>query len=246
MGESAARQIKGVFMGLDLKYTANRSYFAYHKPVIVLRCIGAFFAAIALGVIIFPAVSVPFGIFAIIFFLVSQDLNETDGDVDEQIRRETERLCSEFVKKHLDVLHPWPRMVVSSVGDFVTEGEGLKTRRSGDLGKIFTSRYQVVAIGLKNRRLYYSGERYSLIDEKEYAANEGMYNYLDLARIEYGPVEGAEIPHFEFALIKTNGEEAFRVPAPDNTETERYAEDLNLSLENARANEAQETNQRQP
>ena len=233
-------------MGLDLKYTANRSYFAYHKPVIALRCIGAFFAAIALGGIIFPIVSAPFGCLAITFFLMSQELNETDSDVDEQIRRETERLCSEFENKHVDVLNPWPRMVISSVGDFVTEGEGLKTRQSGDLGKIFTSRYQVVAIGLRNRRLYYSGERYSLIDEKEYAATEGVYNYLDLARAEYGPVEGAEIPHFEFALIKTNGEEAFRVPAPDNTETERYAEDLNLSLENARAKEAQETNLHQP
>ena len=233
-------------MGLDLKYTANRSYFAYHKPVIVLRCIGAFFAAIALGGIIFPIVSVPFGAFAIFFFLVSQDLNETDDDVDEQVRRETERLCAEFEKKHVDIMRPYPRMVVSSVGDFVTEGEGLKTRRSGDLGKTFTSRYQVVAIGLRNRRLYYSGERYSLIDEKEYATTEGVYNYLDLARAEYGPVEGAEIPHFEFALIKRNGEEAFRVPAPDNTETERYAEDLNLSLENARAKEAQETNLHQP
>ena len=233
-------------MGLNLKYTANRSYFAYHKPVIALRCIGAFFAAIALGGIIFPIVSAPFGFLAIAFFLVSRDLNETDSDVDEQIRRETERLCFEFENKHVDVLRPYPRMVVSSVGDFVTEGEGLKTRRSGDLGKTFTSRYQVVAIGLRNRRLYYSGERYSLIDEKEYATTEGVYNYLDLARAEYGPVEGAEIPHFEFALIKRNGEEAFRVPAPNNTETERYAEDLNLSLENARANEAQEANQRQP
>ncbi|MBO4283956.1 MAG: hypothetical protein J5958_04950 [Clostridia bacterium] len=233
-------------MGLDLRYTANRSYFAYHKPVIALRCIGAFFAAIALGGIIFPTVSAPFGFLAIVFFLVSRDLNETDSDVDEQIRRETERLCAEFENKHVDVMRPYPRMVVSSVGDFVTEGEGLKTRRSGDLGKIFTSRYQVVAIGLRNRRLYYSGERYSLIDEKEYATTEGVYNYLDLARAEYGPVEGAEIPHFEFALIKRNGEEAFRVPAPDNTETERYAEDLNLSLENARAKEAQETNLHQP
>jgi len=233
-------------MGLNLKYTANRSYFVYHKPVIVLRCIGAFFAAITLGGIIFPMVSVPCGAFAIFFFLVSQDLNETDDDVDEQVRRETERLCAEFEKKHVDVMRPYPRMVVSSVGNFVTEGEGLKTRRSSDLGKTFTSRYQVVAIGLRNRRLYYSGERYSLINEKEYATTEGVYNYLDLARAEYGPVEGAEIPHFEFALIKRNGEEAFRVPAPDNTETERYVEDLNLSLENARAEEAQETNLHQP
>ena len=228
---------------MELRYTANRYYFAYQKPSTFLHRIGYTFAAITLVlIVVYAAAAIILGILSVCFLLVSEELNESDTDIDEQVRRETNRLCKEFEDKHWDTLNPYPRMIISSIGDFVTEGEGLKTRRAKAHGKTFTSRYEVVAIGLKNQRLYYSGEKYSLIDENEFSATEGEYDFLELDRADYAPVEGATIPHCEFALIKRDGEEAFRVPAPDDDTTERYTEDLNTVLEHARE-KAQESAQ---
>ena len=228
---------------MELRYTANRYYFDYQKPSTLLRRVGYTLSGLALvTIILFVRIAIILGILSVCFLLVSEELNESDSDVDEQVRRETNRLCKEFEDKHWDTLNPYPRMIISSIGDFVTEGEGLKTRRAKEHGKTFTSRYQVVAIGLKNQRLYYSGEKYSLIDENEFSATEGEYDFLELDRADYAPVEGATIPHCEFALIKRDGEEAFRVPAPDDDTTERYTEDLNTVLEHARE-KAQESAQ---
>ena len=220
---------------MELRYTANRYYFDYQKPSTLLRRVGYTLSGLALvAMILFVGIAIMLGIVAICFLLVAEELNESDTDIDAQVRRETNRLCKEFEDKHWDTLNPYPRMIISSIGDFVTEGEGLKTRRAQAHGKTFTSRYEVVAIGLKNQRLYYSVERYSLIDENEFASTEGEYDFLELDRADYAPVEGATIPHCEFALIKRDGEEAFRVPAPDDDTTERYTEDLNSVFEHAR------------
>ena len=228
---------------MELRYTANRYYFDYQKPSTLLRRVGYTLSGLALvAMILFVGIAIMLGIVAICFLLVAEELNESDTDIDAQVRRETNRLCKEFEDKHWDTLNPYPRMIISSIGDFVTEGEGLKTRRAKEYGRTFTSRYQVVAIGLKNQRLYYSGEKYSLIDENEFSATEGEYDFLELDRADYAPVEGATIPHCEFALIKRDGEEAFRVPAPDDDTTERYTEDLNTVLEHARE-KAQESAQ---
>ena len=220
---------------MDLRYTANRYYFDYQKPSTFLRRIGYVLSGFVLvTMIVVLAAAVIFGILAVCFLLVSEELSESDSDVDEQIRRETNRLCAELEEKHWDTLHPYPRMIVSSIGDFVTDGEGLKFRHAKEQRRTFTSRYQVVAIGLKNQRFYYSGEKYSLIDENEFAATEGEYDFVELDRVDYAPVDGATIPRSEFALIKKDGEEAFRVPAPTDYTIERYVEDLNVVLKHAR------------
>lgn len=220
---------------MDLRYTANRYYFDYQKPSTFLRRIGYVLSGFVLvTMIVVLAAAVIFGILAVCFLLVSEELSESDSDVDEQIRRETNRLCAELEEKHWDTLRPYPRMIVSSIGDFVTDGEGLKFRHAKEQGRTFTSRYQVVAIGLKDQRFYYSGEKYSLIDENEFAATEGEYDFVELDRVDYAPVDGATIPHSEFALIKKDGEEAFRVPAPTDYTIERYVEDLNVVLKHAR------------
>ena len=220
---------------MELKYTANRYYFKYEKTSTLLRRIGFTLSGFALvAVMLFVSAAIISGIFAVCFLLVSEELNESDDEVENQVLRETDRLCTELEMKHWDVLRPYPRMIVSSIGNFVTEGEGLMFRRGKDRGKLYTSRYHAVAVGLKERRLYYSGERYSLIDENDFSATGGEYDFTELDRADYRRADGAAIPHFEFALFTRSGEEAFRVPAQNDWTTQKYAEDLTAVFEHAR------------
>ena len=129
-------------------------------------------------------------------------------------------------------------MMITVVGDYVTEGEGLLFRRSS-LGKNITSRYHVAAIGTKNGRLYYSEERFSTVDDSDFSASEGDFDFSELDRVDYGPAEGAAVPHSEFALIGRDGTEIFRVPAPTDYTTEKYVEDLNAIFTRAHAEEGQ-------
>lgn len=221
---------------MNMNYTSNRTYF---KPKKALGYVGGAFCLLAI-----PAI-IPLRVFALIPLIigvlclfVNRELNVRGSDVEEQIKAETDRLAAALEDKHYDVKHPYPKMMVSVVGDYVTEGEGLKIRRSS-LGKNITSRYHVAAIGTKNGRLYFSEERFSTIDDSDFSSSEGDYSFDELDRVEYGPAEGATIPHSEFALIARSGEILFRVPAPTDYTTERYVEDLNAIFARARGEDGQ-------
>ena len=222
---------------MELNYNANRNYFMYQKPSSFLHRFGITFSGIAIILFFtaFTTVAALCGIGAVCFLLVSEEINESDDEIESQIIRETDRLCNELEEKHWDLKNPFPRMIVSSVGDFVTDESGLRFRRAKDRGKTFTSRYSVVAIGLKKQRLYFAGERYSLIDENDFSATEGEYDFTELDRADYREAEGATIPHAEFAIYLKNGEEVFRVPAPFDYTTEKYAEDLSAVFAHAAA-----------
>lgn len=217
---------------MNMNYQSNRTYF---KPKKALRYVGGVLCLLAVPtVILFGTLAVVPFFLGIVCLFINRELNVRISDVEEQIKAETDRLSAELEDKYYDVKQPEPRMSVSVVGDFVTEGEGLLIRRS-PLGKNVTSRYHVAAIGLKNERLYFLEERFSTIDDSDYASSAGEYPLTAFARVEYGPAEGAAIPHSEFALVKTDGEEALRVPARTDYTTQKFVEDLNVYI--ARAHE---------
>ena len=210
---------------MNMNYQSNRTFF---KPKRALRYIGGAFCLLAVPVFFMmgTVALIPL-IIGVLCLFISREINVRGSEVEEQIKTETDRLSAELEDKYYDVKHPYPKMMVTVVGDYVTEGEGLKIRRSS-LGKNITSRYHVVAIGTKNGRLYYSEERFSTIDDSDYSSSEGEFDFSELARVEYGPAEGAAVPHSEFALISAEGKEIFRVPAPTDYTTEKYVEDLNV------------------
>ncbi|MBR4336228.1 MAG: hypothetical protein IKP74_07225 [Clostridia bacterium] len=219
-----------------MNYTSNRTYF---KPRRALGYVGGAFCLLAVPAFFIVRVMAIFPlIIGVLCLFVNRELNVRGTDVEEQIRTETDRLSAELEDKHYDVKHPYPKMMITVVGDYVTEGEGLLFRRSS-LGKNITSRYHVAAIGTKNGRLYYSEERFSTVDDSDYSSSEGEFDFSELDRVDYGPAEGAAVPHSEFALIKRNGEEVFRVPAPTDYTTEKYVEDLNAIFTRAHAEEGQ-------
>ena len=221
---------------MNMNYTSNRTYF---KPRRVLGYVGGAFCLLAVPAFFIVRVMAIFPlIIGVLCLFVNRELNVRGVDVEEQIRTETDRLSAELEDKHYDVKHPYPKMMITVVGDYVTEGEGLLFRRSS-LGKNITSRYHVAAIGTKNGRLYYSEERFSTVDDSDFSASEGDFDFSELDRVDYGPAEGAAVPHSEFALIKRNGEEVFRVPAPTDYTTEKYVEDLNAIFTRAHAEEGQ-------
>ena len=221
---------------MNMNYQSNRTFF---KPKVALRYVGGTFCLLSVPLLIlgFRVVFVilPF-IIGVLCLLVNRELNVRGSDVEEQIKAETDRLASELEDKYYDVKHPYPKMMITVVGDYVTEGEGLLIRRSS-LGKNISSRYHVAAIGTKNGRLYFLEERFSTVDDSDYSSSEGEFDFSELARVEYGPAEGATVPHSEFALISAEGKEIFRVPAPTDYTTEKYVEDLNVIFARAR-NEA--------
>ena len=221
---------------MNMNYTGNRTYF---KPKKVLRYVGGVFCLLAVPAIVFIRVMalIPF-IIGVLCLLVSRELNVRGTDVEEQIKTETDRLAAALEDKYYDVKHPFPKMMVTVIGDYVTEGEGLLMRRSS-LGKNITSRYHVAAIGTKNGRLYYSEERFSTVDDADYSSSEGEYDFAELDRVDYGPAEGAKIPHSELALFTRKGEEVFRVPAPTDYTTQKYVEDLNAIFTRAHEKRAQ-------
>jgi len=225
---------------MNMNYQSNLTYF---KPKKALGYVGGVFCLLAV-----PAFFMV-GIFALIPLIigvlclfVNRELNVRGSDVEEQIKAETDRLAAELEDKHYDVKQPNPRMTVTVIGDYVTEGEGLKIRRSS-LGKNITSRYRVAAVGTKNGRLYFLEESFSTIDDGNYSSSEGDYDFTELDRVEYGPAEGASIPHSEFAIIAKSGEEVLRVPAPTDYTTEKYVEDLNADFRRAHAKTADQTDQ---
>lgn len=219
---------------MNMNYQSNRTFF---KPKKALRYVGGAFCLLAVPVFFMmgTVALIPL-IIGVLCLFVSREINVRGSEVEEQIKTETDRLSAELEDKYYDVKHPYPKMMVTVVGDYVTEGEGLKMRRSS-LGKNITSRYRVVAIGTKNGRLYYAEECFSIIDDSDYSSSEGDFDFDELARVEYGPAEGATVPHSEFALISAEGKEIFRVPAPTDYTTEKYVEDLNVIFARAR-NEA--------
>lgn len=219
---------------MNMNYQSNRTFF---KPKRALRYIGGAFCLLAVPVFFMmgTVALIPL-IIGVLCLFISREINVRGSEVEEQIKTETDRLSAELEDKYYDVKHPYPKMMVTVVGDYVTEGEGLKIRRSS-LGKNITSRYHVVAIGTKNGRLYFLEERFSTIDDSDYSSSEGEFDFNELDRVEYGPAEGATVPHSEFALISAEGKEIFRVPAPTDYTTEKYVEDLNVIFARAR-NEA--------
>ena len=219
---------------MNMNYQSNRTFF---KPKRALRYVGGVFCLVAVPVFFMmgTVALIPL-IIGVLCLFISREINVRGSEVEEQIKTETDRLSAELEDKYYDVKHPDPKMMVTVVGDYVTEGEGLKIRRSS-LGKNITSRYHVVAIGTKNGRLYYAEECFSIIDDSDYSSSEGEFDFSELARVEYGPAEGATVPHSEFALISAEGKEIFRVPAPTDYTTEKYVEDLNVIFARAR-NEA--------
>lgn len=212
---------------MNMNYQSNRTFF---KPKKVLGYVGGVFCLLAVPALfmigIFALIPLIIGVFCL---LVNRELNVRGTDVEEQIKTETDRLAAALEDQHYDVKHPYPKMMITVIGDYVTEGEGLLIRRSS-LGKNITSRYHVVAVGTKNGRLYFSEERFSTIDDSDFSSSEGDFDFAELDRVEYGPAEGAKIPHSEFALFARDGKEIFRVPAPTDFTTEKYAEDLNAVL----------------
>ena len=219
---------------MNMNYQSNRTFF---KPKKALRYVGGAFCLLAVPVFFMmgTVALIPL-IIGVLCLFVSREINVRGSEVEEQIKTETDRLSAELEDKYYDVKHPYPKMMVTVVGDYVTVGEGLKMRRSS-LGKNITSRYHVVAIGTKNGRLYYAEECFSIIDDSDYSSSEGDFDFDELDRVEYGPAEGATVPHSEFALISAEGKEIFRVPAPTDYTTEKYVEDLNVIFARAR-NEA--------
>ena len=221
---------------MNMNYQSNRTFF---KPKKALRYVGGAFCLVSVPLFILGfhlvLVLLPL-ITGVLCLLVSREINVRGSEVEEQIKAETDRLAAELEDKHYDVKHPYPKMMVTVVGDYVTEGEGLLIRRSS-LGKNISSRYHVAAIGTKNGRLYFLEERFSTVDDSDYSSSEGEYDFGELDRVDYGPVAGAAIPHSEFALISAGGEEVLRVPAPTDYTTEKYVEDLNVIFARAR-NEA--------
>ena len=221
---------------MNMNYTSNRTYF---KPRRALGYVGGAFCLLAVPAFFIVRVMAIFPlIIGVLCMFVNRELNVRGADVEEQIRTETDRLSAELEDKHYDVKHPYPKMMITVVGDYVTEGEGLLFRRSS-LGKNITSRYHVAAIGTKNGRLYYSEERFSTVDDSDFSASEGDFDFSELDRVDYGPAEGAAVPHSEFALIGRDGTEIFRVPAPTDYTTEKYVEDLNAIFTRAHAEEGQ-------
>ena len=226
---------------MNMNYTSNRTYF---KPKVALRYVGGVFCLLTVPALfifrpVFAVIPFVLGVFCL---LVNRELNVRDSDVEEQIKAETDRLATALEEKYYDVKRPYPKMSVTVVGDYVTEGEGLLIRRStSSVGKFITSRYHVVAIGTKSGRLYFSEERFSTVDDSDFSSSEGEFDYTELGSVAYGPVEGAAIPHSELALIGRNGEEIFRVPAPSDYTTEKYVEDLNAVLAHAHAEKNKET-----
>lgn len=215
-----------------MNYQSNRIYF---KPKRALAYAGG--AICFLGIPLFLFVRGFLGIVALIVgafcVLINRELNVRLSDVEEQIKTELDRLASELVDKHYDVKHPDAKMTVTVIGDYETEGEGLLVRRD-PLGNSVTSRYCAAAIGIRNQRIFYKTESFSIIDEDSSAVSEGERLFTDVDRVEYGPAEGAAIPHVEFALIDRNGGELFRVPAKNDYTTQRFVEDLNVYFERAR------------
>ena len=219
---------------MNMNYQSNRTFF---KPKRALRYIGGAFCLLAVPVFFMmgTVALIPL-IIGVLCLFISREINVRGSEVEEQIKTETDRLAAELEDKYYDVKHPYPKMMVTVVGDYVTEGEGLKIRRSS-LGKNITSRYHVVAIGTKNGRLYFLEERFSTVDDSDFSSAEGEFDFNELDRVVYGPAEGATVPHSEFALISAEGKEIFRVPAPTDYTTEKYVEDLNVIFARAR-NEA--------
>lgn len=219
-----------------MNYRVNRTYF---KPRKALGYIGGGFFLLAVPLLVFFRF---FGFVSLIIgaacVLVNRELNVRFSEVEEQIRSETDRLASELEDRYLDVKHPEPKMEITVIGDFLTEGEGLLTRR-GALGKCVTSRYRVAAVGIRGERLYFLAECFSIVDDEGVSVSDGEYDFSEIDRIEYGTVEGAAIPHSEFAIITKSGEEVLRVPAPTDYGTEKYADDLNAAFARARAEEGQ-------
>ncbi len=217
---------------MNMNYQSNRTFF---KPRVTLRYVGGALCLLAIPLFFLSLFfALPPLIIGVLCLLVNREINVRGSDVEEQIKAETDRLASELEDKHYDVKHPFPKMMITVVGDYVTEGEGLLIRRSS-LGKNITSRYHVAAIGTKNGRLYFLEERFSTIDDSDYSSSEGEFDFAELDRVEYGPAEGAKVAHSEFAVIKKNGEEVLRVPAPTDYTTEKYVEDLNVIFARARA-----------
>lgn len=218
---------------MNMNYQSNRTYF---KPKRTLAYVGGAFCVLAAPMYIFlhpifGIIALLIGVFSI---LINRELNVRQSDVEEQIKAETDRLAAALEDKHYDVKNP-EKMTVAVIGDYETEGEGLIVRR-GALGTGVTSRYSAVAVGFRHERLYFMKESFSIIDD-DCTVSDGEYSFHELDRAEYGPAEGAAIPHAEFALYDRNGVEVLRVPAKSDYPTQKFVEDLNVYFGRARAAE---------
>lgn len=218
---------------MNMNYQINRTYF---KPKKALAYVGGAFCVLAAPLYIFlhPILGIIALLIGVFSILINRELNVRRSDVEEQIKAETDRLAAALEDKYFDVKNPDPKMTVTVVGDYVTEGEGLIVRREA-LGSGVTSRYAAAAVGIRHERLYFMEERFSIVEDGDVTSSDGEYPFTDLDRVEYGPAEGAAIPHVEFALIDRNGKELFRVPAKSDYPTQKFVEDLNVYFERARA-----------
>ena len=164
----------------------------------------------------------------------------SDKDIDEQIKNETDG----YLKKKIDELALYGALSPNAdsivIAGYIFDSENALVRRGLD-GKIRASEYSVAAIIITKNSVVTSKKTFSLTDDrKSEETNEFLFTDTDRVEVTDRMTEfhdgknNCEMKTSEFVIYR-EGINVFRAPTAPNALVESAAENINMLIKRAKA-----------
>lgn len=211
----------------NVKFFRPRSALMYVGGAVALLGLLAF---IVTGVLFF---ALPFVGVGVLCIAINRELNTKESEIRGEIKRVTDDMEKELENRHYDPMRPYPRMLVSTVGDYVY-GEKEILLRPMKIGKPISSTYHAAVFGFKNGKLHILERRFSLIRD-EVSENCYRFDFSELERFELCEVERGGVACSELSLYGADGRVVLKMPVPSDFSVQKFVSDTNDIFDRHRA-----------
>ena len=210
---------------MNLNYNNNLKFF---HPKSILMYVGGVIAILGIPAFIVAQTllaALPFVGVGALCIAINRELNTKETEVRAELKRVTDELEKEIEDRYYDSKHPFPKMLVTVVGDYVYGEDGILLRHL-KMGKPISSSYHAAAFGFKNGKLHVLDRKFSLIRD-DLSENCVRLDFLDVDRFDYSEVEKGGITCSILSLYKTDGTLVVSVPAPTDYAMQKFVSDSN-------------------
>ena len=214
-----------------INHLHNRNFF---NPQYKLRNIGIWLlgAGFVLYLILSLAqtltlLATPLLLAGVVCVVISYETAVTEDDLQDQITKRKVQFQQEIENKYYDVKRPLPKLKVQLFGGYLTEGEGLLTRRT-KTGRLITSRYHLVLLGTKSNHLYLEEEIINLVEEKSEQKSQ-EFPFYEVCRTTLVPND-MDANRARFQIFDYRDRCLLDVQVPNDYEMQKLSEQLNIDL----------------
>ena len=218
---------------MNLNFSNNVKFF---RPRVALKYIGGVLAVLGIPIFILTGVlffALPLVGAGVLCIAINRELNTRESEIRFEIRRVTDDMEKELENRYYDPMRPYPRMLVSTLGDYVYGEKGILLRPM-KLGKPISSTYHAASFGFKNGKLHILERRFSLIRD-ELVEHSYRFDFRDLERFELCELEKTGICFSELSLYGADGRVVLKMPVPLDFSVQKFVSDTNDIFDRHRA-----------